>query len=895
MLTGLALACIPLFSAESAGADRDIILRVHSKLAALSYPVSPSETEWTSRSDSYVRRLLLRLGLEEKSLTPAEADQLLSSVPAESVPCLAVTDMHDAGVVLLPVSIRFSGDRPDEQLADFYTRFAECYPQYLRPEAFGRRPSPDAGGFEPSLAFPVEPTPRARRAYENVRKTLAAYLSDRGDMAESFAEPAVSVRKEARTEIVNLTAADGGGVDDLVESFRSAATPRRSDLTRACKRFGRDENCLAGRIEQVNDPETGTALAYLGSVDHFDLTLRLDLPKGLAGRMLVDAIDNMRRLDPRLRSPDAEMPFVDFGVRRTVPTSRDPHLFGDRNSSSATGRVGTKPISGWRDAVRWAPPPPSEGNVLVDLIVADPGFDYLQPQDIVPFDIKKKPPETGPVAKLAAIDEIKNKPEANKPLSDLSSKNELGHGIHVAYLISGSAADGDKFPAGLVAENRFVNVQYSTTKEWDDAIVSAASNGPARKFDFWGVVNRSYGIADLCNQNGENGGVGLDSALLSASEKSEHHILSKAEENSIPDAKNWFDVVAAHEFEANCRLPMPCVGSDSVPLVCLGKLSRGLAVAPLTLQDNAGWVVAETIADSKNTKPGATPAATRYDLYDGMLWIGAPAVGIVSGDVHAAGGRRNYGFRARSGSSMAAPIVSSLVARVKSKFPGMEWYDVKRWILSTSTPLAPSTADQSDNDPSRFVVGNVNFEDALSGKPSSVTIWFKGDCPDGLRILQPRNIGSGQQRRCAVISDYLHSNPKLSYNRPNNVSPWSPTMKRELGDPFAIGRAGNQRWRVLSARSNKKACQTDRSIEPCEQLGLQYYLDGAFRSADCWLERDKENTYGLRDEDACFFIKVDDSAQDPYVPLNFRDVSSVVWLDDNLRVNRESLNLQSLR
>ncbi|NWG91651.1 MAG: S8 family serine peptidase, partial [Parvularculaceae bacterium] len=194
-----------------------------------------------------------------------------------------------------------------------------------------------------------------------------------------------------------------------------------------------------------------------------------------------------------------------------------------------------------------------------------------------------------------------------------------------------------------------------------------------------------------------------------------------------------------------------------------GSYSRGIAVAPLRRVSEPQGAPARSPLWSLIKARGAsastywtvmteTPGGEAYRLdEDNTAYLAAPAENIWSVDAVITDLSKQeigFGLAPRSGSSMAAPIVAALAARVKHDSPEMRWGELKRWLLATSTPLYVPSVQELESayagNLNEKIIGIVNFYRAIKMNFRTVGAWGDPTACDG----QPQRATLGEHSTC---------------------------------------------------------------------------------------------------------------------------------------------------
>ncbi|MEM8936767.1 MAG: S8 family serine peptidase, partial [Pseudomonadota bacterium] len=285
-----------------------------------------------------------------------------------------------------------------------------------------------------------------------------------------------------------------------------------------------------------------------------------------------------------------------------------------------------------------------------------------------------------------------------------SDGKEVGHGLHVAFIAAGKS-DKKGFNWPIESGEPIVGIPSGQNDNTNPQYLDSAKVPP--------IANRSY-----MNNNAVNANGGLTTAALRAA--------AVKEAGPSPETPE-FSVVASPYISSDADtmpscLAMNSIGDDyppdgpsqmraSIPFFCMGRHLYGMTVvgaAPIAGNERRdswlnGWapmlnpgqeadggereyILASHMRPSKKI-PFLDPTKTNQ-----FLWIAAPGEDVVSKDVFVAqdGKTTALGFASRSGSSQAAALVTSLVARTKSKMKDYSWHKTKSWIFANATPFPES-------------------------------------------------------------------------------------------------------------------------------------------------------------------------------------------------------------
>lgn len=818
----LALAAFVAPSASAAEAgwrtpqDRAAILSVHAKLAAMGYPVSADQSDWNRNSDYSVRRMLIRLGEEERSLTPAEAAARLGDLdPVAGPPCperpasrdMTVEDWRD-------VTVTFAGERPEEYLADFYLRLAECRPELLK-AAPAPQPSRLAPASMVSPGFPISRTERSAASYRRLGSMLAKEIAfSGGDLAAPFAAPSLRV---------DLTRAFSSTAVEFSPTA-ARASPGVDALDPICARFGYRRGCLdVGDVEFLADDGDARG-AYLAHLDHFRLTLHISLPEGEAGRIATDAVDAVRQQNKVMWGESGrDLPRSYFGPPKAAPASTTVR----RSLTDTALKDVFQAFSDLRTAVGWLSEAERAHKLnansdlhKVDVYVADPGFNHLRGDHHVSNAAEAGWGELKALKPLAEV----GGSQLVKVLADEGMQEDsLGHGLHVAYLASGAGQPGMEGLSPITGPGGF----YMKTDIANDLAtksdVKAEDVGPFRG----AVFNKSYKLLDLCSAS--EGISGVNYRTLVSGDRAQ---LNSGSSSQNDVAKRWFDIVSAPTADGVCRAECGAQSPTAPDNVCAGKFATALAVSPMEQRPGSDeWAPFKT---------------DRIQYVANIPMVGAPGAGIYSADMRLRNETEEFGFGKRDGSSMAAPAVTALVAHLR-RIHGerFRWIDLKTWIFATATPLSDSVLNDKSNGDLSLHFGMVNFSRAMLGDYAEVNIYFK----DKTLLSLPA---------ARVI---WHANFRAFHEKSD-----------QFGKGFAIVRNPSKEsdsWRRYWREKQARSCTSD-SI-PCFYFTADAYnlpTNNLFPGG-CISGWNAQSAAPVQSA-ACMFT---DGR-----PLNFNDVERIVWL-----------------
>lgn len=811
LLSGLT-ASVSFAQTREIDADSDITHRINQNLAALGYLVDENSHEWTSSTEQSLERIFLRLGRKGEDISTSVADTTLEQLTASGgvFPC---PDLGAAKVQrddTTTASVYFSGDLPEEYLADFYLRIAECYPSLLNPQPINGAPPSAQPRGEPIIpSFPVSRTRRSAVIFHRVSWLLGSFLRARDKTDTAYAAPGLDVDVFDAPRMKLLTegeiARDASGELALI---RAAPPPVLNHFIKACADLGISGDCVnRANIIPYTDRPSGEVIEYSVNIDHFEMAARFKLPASAARRIVTDAVDNVRQKHHALGLPyDAiEMQVLIDNDERAIPLSASTQkvmfCFNEKDSSgenessiqSTSDQDNTESLTChpmadlqdgiadqynqfWeklaaydtlvRNAVGW----PTDDGVLdkevktnVSVVVVDPGFDQLAPvmlkadsncRKALPIDNSDNNYKTKSTHTLIGcftpIDESKDLEGQSLnvrqvKIADSSTtkvdlkKDRLGHGVHIGHILMGDGLlmDDDLPQWKGFAKNSSVAVKavgeeadrsWKTAEDGNGANADFSSNYAA--FTQHYIFNRSY-------QKAHQFQVQKIFQAISA------YVKPSGPKSSFPH----FNVIAAPLVIQNDGITKQnqsweCDSGDSNYLVCLALTQFAIGVVPVmrgydrinqTRTDD--WVLMVKVKRS-NASGGYDPFVYLIDNIE-MLWVAAPGENILSADarIEKNGEKLTTFFRDRSGSSMATPIVTSLVARVIAKQDNkdMDWGMLKSWIYANATPLNPMVKDEDEDTPNKdftlMVAGIVNFTRSIIGEWQKINIWRA--CDDG--------------------------------------------------------------------------------------------------------------------------------------------------------------------
>ncbi len=912
----LLLSALVVLGASTPGAAQSIqgatddekrvaTLRVHDKLAALGYPIDADDSEWSSQSRRMMFRLQRRMGMDLKALGPLEADQLLAGIdPEQELGCFGSPGSLSDNSEMIDIEITFLGDRPEEYLADMYLRLAQCHPEVLSPRRVdGSALQSLSVNGDGVRAFPTVRTGRAAETYVAATRLLGKTVED-GAYGSDYAEPDVVVERYDYKVIKVLTEAkfENGANDDDDRTSAAvltavAPTPDIRDMERVCSDLGYHRDCIdPSKLFTHSTNDGRQALAVNAAIDHFSLTLKLSVPEQSARAIAIDAIDFVRSRNEVMRGVNGrDLPQVYYGRSSAGPT--DVSLYG---LYSTIDKIDER-FDQIRNAVEWLDNDevaflslkswePLEQS---EVSIVEYAFDEKQLMDVDVLDPAVKT-LGGNIEKLTAISRLKNETDARKPISAPPRENDddVSHGVHVAFLVGGKENVGNQSGSkrhGFLGQDNRYEVNFRPPKKWDDAILD-----PSKRKKSPGVVNRSYRMNEEHCATGE-GGIQL-SAVLSPAEKFEHSGMTTGDH-----PKPFFDVVAAPYIHSDClgdeNTPptlLTCNGFDTAPLACLGWYAGGIGVAPMDVDNGRlqATVVEKFEARYKKSDGTTGKATTFVDYLKEVPWIGAPGINIVSADVHKENDTNvegEAGYRPRSGSSMAAPIVSALVSRLRAKNPDLKMNEVKQLLFASATPLdrhASKINEKFSTNPENHaqVFGMVSYAKALLAVPDRINIWVT-DCRkwDNKKDLQPIRIidtravlsGQGSDFGCLIVATQiaLHSSIKDSH----------PFIKTNSSQPFALIKYKNEQdqyvWQRLREETHTN-CANDGVVSPCFWIKRDDNIP--FSGEDCWFTNEQNVAEEQYASLACLSVNAvrrdKDGLHKVKIGLDLNDVSHIYWL-----------------
>jgi|GEM_PF-4499063 len=775
-------------------------------LSRVGYPVDSHNLIWTSEVENALNRLATRLGIPEVK-DVASAESLLDAIEADGqVPC-PPTPVANERDEIREASVTFWGELPDRYLADFYARIALCRPSLLNPKRMdlAKRGKTDA-------AFPVMRAIGVKEKYALSTKLLSRQAASLGFEKGTKLKPGLWAQISSDQINVRLN------TDKLV--------PSHDELAALCQRFAQSRDCT----EQLQ-PIGSTLLSdgrrsFEIPMRSFELTISLKIRQSDLDRVLIDGIDHMMTANQMLHyGPYAYWPqlVIKGGGARSLASTKAPLLSkvdrreNDNNcelrdnlpSPNECEKLLNQTIFQYEhiiNAVGWVPPKGYQGaeksrvgqaatlstrgalksskrddqgstQTKIHVVVTDPGFDKETLQELNLSD------------DIESFSNVKSLAATN---IESTETEKYGHGLHVAHLISGdvfSKAEkrvpirigGATFDwgwpgfaydySGVSAQRDLIaGTKHREASDTNDPdLYVMPDGGHPKKFAGKAVIfNSSYKVDCKPLSNGKRR---YRAHFVETNELNNKGDVFVSSSDNAKDA-NYFHVVAApvcppDVTEVACRYHFP--------LACLGYYARGIGVVAAEWRSNR-WQVMET-------EPGTDKK--KYEPIDDLLWIAAPGKDIWSADARVSDRKLKYIVRARSGSSMAAPIVTALVARLKAKHTSKNWFTLKTWLFATATPLLDEPADYR-------VIGMVNFERALGGHLGMANIWY-------------HRPPSGDRRPCHQRSA-LRPSSKVERHRVNNCS-WRSAERivyhNALSDLFDHHR------RVIAFMKNRKPLSDD--------------------------------------------------------------------------------------
>ncbi len=819
-LLALAGLVAPSASAAEAGRrtppDQAAILSAHAKLAAMGYPVGAGQSVWSRNSDYSVRRMLIRLGEEERSLTPTEAAARLRDIdPVAGPPCPQRPASRNSTVEgWRDVTVTFAGERPEEYLADFYLRLAECRPELLKP-APAPLPSRLAPASMISPGFPVSRTERSAASYRRLGSMLAKEIAFAGgDLSAPFAAPSLRVDVSS---VLTSTAVD-------FSPTAAQASPNAEALDPICARFGYRRGCLdASAVELLADDGDASG-AYLAHLDHFTLTLHLSLPQSEAARIVTDAIDAVRQRNKVMwGAAGRDLPRSYFGPPKAAPASV---AFG-KSLTDATLEEVNDGFRSLRAAVEWkseaerarllnASPPASKINVFI----ADPGFSFLRGDHHV-----SNTPRTdwGKLEALKPLAQVSGNQLVKVLADEGMQEDSLGHGLHVAYLASGVGQQGREGMSPVSGPDGFYYMNTDMANE-----LATKSDLKAEDVDPYrgAVFNKSYKLLELCAA-----GEGISGVNYSTLVSGDREQLAGGAALQGAVVKRWFDVVSAPKADQVCPSECGAQSSSAPDNICAGKFATVLAVSPMEKDPKS--------VEWAPFKPG------RIQYVKNIPMIGAPGAAIYSADMRMRDETEEFGFGKRDGSSMAAPVVTALVAHLRRIHgENLSWIDLKSWLFATATPLSDRVRNEAGNGDLSLHFGMVNFSRAMLGEPAQVNFYRK----DG----NQKTVAAGKVIWHAAFTAFREKSD-------------------HYGKGFAIVRSPDKAdaWRRYWREKQARSCMTD--SQPCFYFSANAYSLPPNRvvPGGCISSWNAQTAPPDQDQ-ACVLA---DGA-----PVNFNEVERIVWL-----------------
>ncbi len=769
--------------------DTDAIREINRHLAELGYPIDPYSDEWSSQTQFYLDRVYARLGQSAGSVSRGEALSFLSNVADQKVfPCAKIDARAgpDGDQPYEEVEVRFHGNRPEEYLAQFYLRIAECHPWALAPERqeiFSFEAEPRDKSNSGGSPFPVHRTRRSIETYRKVNEMLARYLRQSGGAQSEWAEPAVEtvvIESELRE---NLTEAEIEYNDNHIARItKPASLPTRKQLAQFCGKIGEPSNCIdPDAVKAFYDGQSGLPLSYFTTYEHFELGAKFHLPAEVATTIFIDAIDHTRkayreqygrnwefipsfvfseRRDKQLSLPIVECPHDHDEVphrEKCIEPAKAEELWNENIKNLNNARE----ITGWssKSLHRRA----SE-DILIKIY--DPGFEDIRTQDVLHPDDNDGDEDNDRFADNCQ-DAIKSSGagvsggdgwlttqgiylaclkgmnpmlyDAERDLVFLprnvkKSVDDFGHGVHTGFLVAGreqQLRNAGAHGFSKISPKRIL--VYNSRKTILDGIKEEHS-GPDR---YVNIVNHSYekdpvnlAYGSKFREQGTEWNGFYHGGLL--------HIVAAA----------LFDVPEDDDGDAgNEAINGACSEEQSYHLYCAGSFAIGLSVAPAHFVNSDVDAAASDIhnwALIKNVSTADGEMEYFYAAQD-VMWVAAPGNDLLSADVRKSRNKSSSmtGMRIRMGSSMAAPIVTALAAHLSDADDGRSFVtpsQIKLWILANATHMnglmycwQQQRNNQFSDDCSpelraeSQLAGMVNFNRSVNGAPDSVNIWE--NCP----------------------------------------------------------------------------------------------------------------------------------------------------------------------
>jgi subtilase family protein len=735
---------------------------INQGLQRLGYFVESDDAGFDLSTAFGSERVLSRLGRKDftDDFTAHQFAAFLREIDVpKGFPCLEI-EAADAPGPMQSITIEFSGDRPDDYLSDFYLRMALCYPAFLNPVAAERWATLDAiGGKSAALDFlPERRTFKTRETMGRVSFILGRYVTETTGVETTTAVPSLEVATVSRKLLKTLTKAP-----PLTrgESNQSAPVPTKNDIDRICAEMALTSECLGpSLVTPFNAFYADKPVAYEASVPHFVLQLSISLPEKHLDSITTDAIDFVRGSNAVMQGRKGQyLPFIrNYPKARGLAAGLNDEKTKVQNCEiSETQRGGKKFSCTDEDAINdydgrastlkkdigWIKPE-TTSIPKASIIIPDPGFGDLLSngaiKDVIDAYIQShstcvaansqthcnsgddcRRPWCGLRPLYEMTVDIDGEAIFNYDQADEKSQYDYGHGLHVGNIIMGQSPITNSH--GLGHSNAQQRSYFSSSEDQADILYNEYNDhnySPTTRE----IINYSYlfgsdSSKEFCVPTNDSS----PSSLLMEVEKRAQKSTGDPRKINVIASPTVCKITSMREK----GLPPSgssynCYSTQYRTLACAVLYTNSIGVVALAKDEDGKW---DLLNDAK------------YDLLtDDILWLGAPGQRILSADISdisqtltdcatidctGDGAILRSGYRERSGSSMAAPIVTSLVHRVVEKFvekQRLSTRDVKKWLFANADIFDVTYSKKNKR------VSGVNFYRTLLGKPNKVNVWY---------------------------------------------------------------------------------------------------------------------------------------------------------------------------
>ncbi len=651
-----------------------------------------------------------------------------------------------------PVHFYVKGRYPLRYAIQMLARLHQCTPDALPgvPNQAGFRKDPLDELFATRIRPPVTDPIALQSANDLVEGVSARSNATDGSQVLLPAKLYVLPQKTLITNVARASFQDR-----LLR--RPITRPSDQELAAVCKAIGYKSGCaelIEGSSLAAAPGGTGQLHQYKydAAIDHYEVTLSVDLPAGQAASLAEDMSQYLLEINPQLRHEAYRRP----GIRIIDETGGNPLQGNTENDETCDEDCIKSKLerthdlmqkkAGWPKTLKHGSTGAGNGSNRSDELRIVDGTLWHRGQynkrlqsfravhaarndDSMPMEL-----QSGPVHSEFNVADLKHvyiSPDREIGGGDLAmitrsppkgdeKEDDPGHTLFAAGLVSGSFHQGNIRWGGAGHQTAPIPIvsspvgysQYLQSFPIDEYDGMKLGQVMQSHEQFTSVL--VYDPPRICKTN-----------KLTPPFDDIRDWLAHLLETFDKAAANHLTVVAA---------PYKCDPNvDQTKIQCNPKSTYAYQRSPTAcFPSEAGSNHALIVAAANEKMNGLSPAhLTRNHGLAVERYLVAPGCGLVSADFDVVDGKGISGARLRScGSSWAAPLVGALITNLRASRPSATngdedqksletGVDIKAYLLATSTPFA-------NRQPRAAAYGLVNWTRAIHSNLGKVTVWFDG-------------------------------------------------------------------------------------------------------------------------------------------------------------------------